>query len=239
MKLLLITRPEKPTPGAAGQPGEAACAGDVEEPGNVSASQARALQLVASLATEGWAVCDDFVDLRDVRSLAARARRLLGGGNFRRARVGRGESFRLETETRNDRILWIEPNEGSAAERRYAASIEDLRLAINQQLYQGLFEFETHYAVYEPGAFYRTHIDRFRDAAHRTVSCILYLNEAWNRDDGGQLRLYLDAADCEPYRDVEPVAGRLVTFFSDRFPHEVLAAKRERLSLSGWLGRRH
>jgi hypothetical protein len=32
--------------------------------------------------------------------------------------------------------------------------------------------------------------------------------------------------------------GTLVVFLSDRFPHEVLPARRERLSLAGWFRRR-
>ncbi len=183
-------------------------------------------------------MCDDFLARRDVADLAGRAQRLQAGGNFRLARVGRGESFRLDTETRNDRVLWIDPASGSATERRYAAAIEELRLALNREMYLGLFDFEAHYAVYEPGAFYRTHLDRFRDAGHRTVSCILYLNDAWQPGDGGQLRLYLEAADREPWVDVEPAGGRLLVFLSERFPHEVLPTMRQRLSMTGWLGRR-
>ncbi|MDQ6997923.1 MAG: 2OG-Fe(II) oxygenase [Mariprofundus sp.] len=33
---------------------------------------------------------------------------------------------------------------------------------------------------------------------------------------------------------VMPQAGRLVTFISEQFPHEVLPASRDRLSLTGW-----
>ncbi|WP_255856521.1 2OG-Fe(II) oxygenase [Marinobacterium rhizophilum] len=33
---------------------------------------------------------------------------------------------------------------------------------------------------------------------------------------------------------VEPCYGTLVVFLSDRFPHEVLPARRQRLSLAGW-----
>jgi len=33
---------------------------------------------------------------------------------------------------------------------------------------------------------------------------------------------------------VHPTGGTLVLFLSERFAHEVLPAKRERLSLTGW-----
>ncbi len=39
-------------------------------------------------------------------------------------------------------------------------------------------------------------------------------------------------------RDVAPIGGRLVIFRSDQFEHEVLPARRERLSFTGWFRRR-
>jgi SM-20-related protein len=38
--------------------------------------------------------------------------------------------------------------------------------------------------------------------------------------------------------DVLPQGGRLLTFLSERFEHEVLPAHRERISLTGWFRRR-
>jgi SM-20-related protein len=37
---------------------------------------------------------------------------------------------------------------------------------------------------------------------------------------------------------VLPQGGRLVAFLSDRFEHEVLPARRERMSFTGWFRRR-
>ena len=85
--------------------------------------------------------------------------------------------------------------------------------------------------MYPPGAFYRRHLDRFATDDRRTLSCVLYLNEAWRAEDGGALRLYLPdrhRVTCCPR------AGTLVAFLSERFEHEVLPAQRERLSLTGW-----
>jgi SM-20-related protein len=38
--------------------------------------------------------------------------------------------------------------------------------------------------------------------------------------------------------DVLPEGGTLVAFLSERFQHEVLPARRERLALTGWFRRR-
>jgi SM-20-related protein len=98
-----------------------------------------------------------------------------------------------------------------------------------------VFDLELHWALYPPGAHYARHCDRLRGSRARVVSLVLYLNESWRRRDGGALRLYLDANTT---RDVVPRAGTLVAFLSDRFEHEVLPARRERLSVTGWLRRR-
>ena len=58
------------------------------------------------------------------------------------------------------------------------------------------------------------------------------------RPDGGELRLYLGTGSRGRSFDVLPRGGMLVVFLSDRFPHEVLPARRERLSLAGWFRRR-
>jgi SM-20-related protein len=70
------------------------------------------------------------------------------------------------------------------------------------------------------------------------LSIALYLNADWRAEDGGALRLYLEAAGRAPYADIAPVGGTLVAFRSERFPHAVLPARRERLSLTGWFRRR-
>jgi SM-20-related protein len=67
---------------------------------------------------------------------------------------------------------------------------------------------------------------------------ITYLNPEWGAADGGELRIYTAGENPEPYRDVPPHAGTLVCLLSDTVYHEVLAPRRERLSLTGWFRRR-
>ena len=78
----------------------------------------------------------------------------------------------------------------------------------------------------------------------RSYSLLLYLNEDWTEEDGGQLRIHLDSGGDflppgeEPkYIDVEPRGGTLVLFKSDQIPHEVLDTKAERVAVVGWYNR--
>jgi SM-20-related protein len=198
-----------------------------------------AFQITEDIAAKGWAVCDDFVSLADVRLLASEAEQMFAAGDFHTATTGAHRSGELDLDVRRDEILWLDLGEGGAAQRQYASTMETLRMALNQELFLGLLDLDVHFAVYEPGAFYKTHHDRPDTAAYRTVSCILYLNESWRTQDGGQLRLYLEDADVEPWVDIEPRGGRLVCFLSERFSHEVLSAKRRRVGVTGWFSRRH
>lgn len=203
-----------------------------------SGDDACAHALAEALREEGIAV----VDTHPVATLRAalweRAHRLEREGGFRHAGVGRGRGWRLRPEIRNDRVHWIDPPGASRGERRYLEAMEALRLGLNRELLLGLFSFEAHYALYPPGARYHTHLDRFAGASHRILSVVFYLNETWSEAEGGALRLYLDAPDAAPWRDVLPLGGRLVLFDSGRFHHEVQPATRARRSLVGWFTRR-
>jgi SM-20-related protein len=189
-------------------------------------------QLPAALATQGWCCCDDFISGTLVRALQTEVARRFERGEFRPAAVGTGAGRARRPEVRSDQICWV-VHESSEPVRAVERQFESLRLLINRALTLGLFEHEVHFARYAPGAFYTRHVDTFAGSSSRIVSTVLYLNEQWQEDDGGALRLHLDEAAGE-HVDVLPVAGRLVLFFSERFPHEVLPARRERWSLTGW-----
>lgn len=204
----------------------------------MDASGSTEIRIAEALRKASFVVVPEAVPVREWRALARESRSLHHTGAFRHAGVGRGASFRIEPETRSDHVRWIDPARPSRAQARWLSRVESLRLCLNERLMLGLFDFETHLAVYPPGARYRTHLDRFSDASHRIVSLILYLNDAWQPEDGGALRLHLEAPGRAPWRDVLPVGGTLVVFLSGEVCHEVLPSPRERLSVVGWLTRR-
>ena len=101
------------------------------------------------------------------------------------------------------------------------------------RLFLGLFSFESHFAHYSPGAYYKRHYDAFRGEANRVLSVITYLNPAWLPTDGGELVIYNDDKDRDGIK-VVPLYGTLVIFLSEEFPHEVLPSSRDRHSVAGW-----
>ncbi len=153
---------------------------------------------------------------------------------MRPARIGRGEQLKVVPEVRGDFIAWLSQPERDA-EQMLLGKLEELRAALNRALMAGLADFQGHFALYPSGAVYARHFDRLVGTDMRAISAALYLNDNWQPEDGGQLRIYTGGGASH---DVIPQGGRLVAFQSDRFEHEVMPARRERLSFTGWFRRR-
>ncbi|WP_022961681.1 2OG-Fe(II) oxygenase [Halopseudomonas pelagia] len=186
------------------------------------------------LASCGWSVQQDALSSELVDSLAAQCKRLWQADDLTPAAVGPlGEELVIPS-IRGDYTRWLDDCPPCIANDQFLALMEALRVALNRSLFLGLDSFETHYALYPPGAGYRKHLDRFKGNPLRTVSVVAYLNQHWRPGDGGELRLHLPQGQ----RDIAPRGGSLAVFMSDRTVHEVLAAHRERASLVGWFRRR-
>lgn len=184
------------------------------------------------VANTGYAVTPSYLSPDEVDALVRDLRSLQRAGEMRGA--GIGKDAEISSNVRGDFIHWMSDTTTTPAQQTYLQRLEQLRRAFNQTLYLGLFEFEGHFASYPSGAFYRKHLDQFQHDSQRALTAILYLNHNWTEDDGGQLRVYLEGESEVVYRDIQPKAGTLVTFLSARYWHEVLPAKRERLSITGW-----
>lgn len=196
--------------------------------------------VAAALAGPGHAVVPDFLDVNTVAALRGEIEAFRSRGILREAAVGRGGERQVRSEIRGDEVLWLDPHNLTKPQSFYREAMESLRIELNRALFLGLFDLEAHLACYPPGAFYKPHLDCHRGVSARLVSAILYLNEEWSASDGGQLRLYTDrvAGLSGPSLDILPEAGKLVLFLSTDFWHEVLPARRERFSLTGWFRRR-
>ena len=108
--------------------------------------------------------------------------------------------------------------------------MEHIRTSLNRSFYLGLFDYESHFAKYEIGDFYKKHLDAFKGRSNRVFSTVCYLNTP---SKGGELLIYAENSNDVIAR-VSPKAGTLVVFESERFAHEVLAADDVRYSIAGW-----
>jgi len=180
------------------------------------------------LAEGGYAVVENFLNEAEVKSILSL--NLFNDSSLRKAGIGKKNKLINET-IRGDSIQWIDKETAESELKLYLSRLDALRMFLNQNLYLSLKDFEVHLASYPVGAFYKRHLDQFKSDDHRKLSVILYLNENWKENDGGQLRMHLKGGS----KDYLPLAGRLICFRSDLIEHEVLPATRERLSITGWL----
>lgn len=150
---------------------------------------------------------------------------------FHQAGTGRGRQTTRNQFLRRDHIYWIDAaHPGSQQWLSWAAR---LRLYLNRRLLLGLFSFESHFSIYEPGDFYRRHVDAFKDESNRVLSIVVYLNRDWLPDQGGELQLFEPETNAELVRIV-PAFGTIALFLSEEFPHEVLPTRCDRYAVAGW-----
>ncbi|MCL7462148.1 2OG-Fe(II) oxygenase [Pseudomonas sp. NW5] len=190
--------------------------------------------LIDDLARQGWSQQRHALSAAQIAALADECRARHARGELQHATIGRAATQTLDAQVRGDHIQWLERGRSTVTDA-YLEVLDNLRETLNRTLYLGLEDYESHFALYPPGSFYHRHLDRFRDDDRRMVTTILYLNEDWRAEDGGALQLELGEGRSTR---ILPEAGTLVVFMAGDFPHEVLLAQRERLSITGWFRRR-
>jgi len=149
---------------------------------------------------------------------------------FSQAGISAANNVHTNSLKRRDSTRWLD--EDMHAQSEFLAFAKGLQLYLNRHLYLGLSYYESHFAIYKEGDFYEKHLDVFANFKNRVVTTVYYLNEEWTPGDGGELLIY----DIEGnlIQKVIPESGTLVIFLSERFPHEVLPAKKKRHSIAGW-----
>jgi SM-20-related protein len=191
--------------------------------------------ILADIDKQGWTVQKDFFAPELIKQLQETLITHREQGILKHAGVGREKDFHIEQSIRSDQISWFEDENLSQAQKDYLGIIQQLQDAVNQRFYLGIFEFEVHFALYSPNAFYKRHLDQHKDQDSRVLTVVTYLNDNWDEADGGELCIYLKNGQRVT---VMPKAGTFVCFFSAEFEHEVFPAKRERASMTGWLRKR-
>ncbi len=208
-----------------------------------------AASIASCLAETGVSITPDFIAPALVKSLRDDILRLEKSDQFRKAGVGEGRGHQVRESIRRDLTYWLDRTEANEVQTQLWAHIDEVKAAINEELFLGLYDFEGHYAIYDQGGFYERHRDAFRDTRKvgpsRLVSLVLYLNDDWQPPDGGELRIYQSHTQSDlrsetdlsksPHVDVPPVGGTLVCFLSREVDHEVRPSHVRRLSFAGWL----
>ncbi|MES9812843.1 MAG: 2OG-Fe(II) oxygenase [Candidatus Thiodiazotropha sp.] len=190
--------------------------------------------IATSLAENGWCIYDNFLPTTITETLSEELLEYVQKGKLRQAGIGRGQRRCIDPEQRSDWIKWLEFDNATPTQLVYLEAMNRLRLSLNRSLQLSIVDYECHLALYPAGGFYKKHSDQFKDQKTRLLTSILYLNQIWFSDFGGQLRLYTDPYNDNQYAEILPIAGRMVTFLSARFAHAVQPCNQNRLSITGF-----
>lgn len=183
--------------------------------------------LAETLAAEGWCITDQLFDPKLISELY---QEVCGRDDLTPAKVGRQQYHSSQHAIRRDKTGWL--TGASPAQHQYLQRMDGLRGLMNRRLFLGLQEFEAHFARFDQGDFYRTHVDALKGQRNRVVTSVTYLNPQWQPDWGGELVMYAD--DGTELTRVLPGMGVSVLFLSEEFPHQVLPAVTSRYSIAGW-----
>jgi SM-20-related protein len=191
--------------------------------------------IIDGILTKGYSVCDHFLNTSEIDNLSQSYLENTKNGLFTLANIGKKSTQEQNTQIRGDKILWIEQSSKNNHEIALLLKINNFIAYLNATCYLGITDSEFHYAHYEIGKFYKRHRDSFQNQKGRVLSVIIYLNKNFKPDDGGNLVVYPIENNIETAIKIEPIAGRLVCFESEKLDHEVLETFKSRVSITGWL----
>jgi SM-20-related protein len=194
-------------------------------------NQSKYHQLADNIVEHGFHSLDNFLNPELFFTLRTIAIRLHQEGYYQSARIGNHLNKTQNTSVRSDVICWLDRHSEEKAIMEYLKAIRKISDLLNQTLFLGLHDIEAHFAIYESNQYYKKHRDVFSNNNDRRISCVYYLNDDWQKESGGQLKIYNE--DANPLASILPVGNRLVVFKSNLI-HEVCAAYRTRCSIATW-----
>ena len=180
-------------------------------------------QILDDLDQHGFAIIDDAYSNDYIHQLIKEYTSNLN--RFREAAIQNG----VISKIRSDHILWLNPE--LVISNQHVQALYSLGQELNRAFYLGIRDVEAHFACYNAGEFYALHRDNPQGKNGRMISTVYYLHEDWQDGWGGELHLQ-DKNDI--WHVLHPKPNRIALFQSDLL-HEVLEAKHQRLSITGWL----
>jgi len=150
---------------------------------------------------------------------------------FSQAGIGALDLNTVHEEIRGDQTYWLDRKRDIEIEAFWQLIDESIYM-LNRYCFLSLSGYEFHFANYPIGGHYAKHLDQFQQRNNRMISFIIYMNDDWKPEDGGQLEIF---PKRKASLKIDPLARRCVLFKSAELPHRVLKANKERRSLTGWL----
>ena len=187
--------------------------------------------LIDSFINNKVGIADDFLNSSLSAHLKKNLITLYAAKQLRSAGTGNDIIILQNKSLRSDIIYWLDRKHNNQYENEFFDLMDNFISHLNATCYTGITGYEFHYTLYEPGSFYKKHIDQFRNNSSRQYSMIMYLNTGWTEEDGGELCIHHN----EKLQKISPENGKTVFFKSNELEHEVLPTNKPRMSITGWL----
>lgn len=188
-------------------------------------------KLINSFIETKVGITNDFLSLSLASHLKDNLLSLHANSEMLSAGTGNAMQSVQNKMVRSDIIYWLDRKHNNIYENDFFDLMDRFVMYLNETCYTGITSHEFHYTLYEPGSFYKRHLDQFRNNDSRKYSVIMYLNENWLKKDGGELCIHHQhSSQC-----IDPVNRKIVFFKSSELEHEVLLTNKPRMSITGWL----
>jgi len=184
------------------------------------------------LENNSYYIQDNLISSSDCEKLINYALERVKNNQFIEAGIGRSLNKEIIPEVRKSDIFWIENWEESRQLQNLNLMLTDIMVGLNQIFFLSMKRFESQFALYPKGGFYKKHRDQHNLTRHRLVSTIFYLNDC---PDHGELVLYNKVDKSKIDKILYPKKGTFIIFFSGHIYHEVKVTKSERFSITSWL----
>ena len=186
--------------------------------------------LINSFINDRVGITENFLSPSLALHLKENLSALFSKGQLRAAGTG-NDQVEHNKLFRSDVIFWLDRKHNDEYENAFFDLMDLFIKQLNETCYTGITGYEFHYTLYEKGSFYKKHIDQFRNNDSRQYSMIMYLNDAWEEKDGGELCIH----HTDSLQNISPTNGKSVFFKSSELAHEVLMTNKPRMSITGWL----
>ncbi len=187
--------------------------------------------LVSSFIKDKVGIAENFLSAALSENLKSNLLKLFANHKLHFAGTG-NETPEVRNElVRGDSIYWLDRSHNDPFENSFFDLMDSFVIYLNNSCYTGITGYEFHYTLYEKDSFYKKHFDQFQNNDSRKYSMIMYLNEDWEKKDGGELCIH----HKDRLQHIAPESGKTVFFKSSELLHEVLKTTTQRMSITGWL----
>ena len=188
-------------------------------------------EFLKELEKKSWAVIENITSKSETLELIEDIQRCISLGLFKSSHIGSGDNKILNEQIRSSKTVWINRWDDSPTLNKMYHLHESLMSELKSFFRLPLQRFESQFAHYQNGDFYKKHLDQLAKTKHRQFTSILYLNQP---ESGGELVIYSKDNKNKIDAKITPTPGKFVVFISKDIFHEVLPCQDNRYSLTTW-----